>query len=157
VYGTGNGRSVFPKGESGQSKNGSLTGSSITYSQNKGTLKRIGLRVDLPPAGTAAPNFSAVLLKIITYYAPNSQGKYSATYQFSDTTSASTGLQNLAKPWIALYDPEKTTVDFFLFTHRPRNLEFKRDETGQIHELTLYPGNGRVYHGRITYPNLTEA
>lgn len=157
VYGTGNGRSVFPKGESGQSKNGSLTGSSITYSQNKGTLKRIGLRVDLPPAGTAAPNFSAVLLKIITYYAPNSQGKYSATYQFSDTTSASTGLQYLAKPWIALYDPEKTTVDFFLFTHRPRNLEFKRDETGQIHELTLYPGNGRVYHGRITYPNLTEA
>lgn len=357
VYGTGNGRSVFPKGESGQSKNGSLAGSSITYSQNKGTLKRIGLRVDLPPAGTAAPNFSAVRLKIVTfytdvqgnkvldlsgngnhgtivggvtklndgglrfdgstgyvaiktithtlpvtyaikvkyagtapdrheinigigldsfslyerngqviartmgdstsqlaktaptigtthiiiaeftntyvkifcdssiasdtasytqntasktgpltlgrnslleytnadiyeaavmhgvlstaekdiifnqntlssistlsgtllYYQPTTQNMGSTTYVFADSTNASYGLQNVIKPWIALYDPEKTTVDFFLFTHRPRNLEFKRDETGQIHELTLYPGNGRVYHGRITYPNLTEA
>lgn len=375
VYGTGNGISVFPKGESGQSKNGSLTGSSITYSGNKGTLKRIGLRVDLPPAGTAAPAFSACRLKIVTYYddvnraltklpdlsgngnigtmsqvmlsdnalvfdgtssyinagsgssfdfgtgnfsiitdikfssmtsgehvilrrdneerygsnrrffgfvvttgvqnpvlfeiydganggsktttaavindnnwhrivgvrngdiirfyvdgaevgtgtsgcaAYNltvidgflSFGRYqkvaggyfngsmkrtkiysralsaeeivadynnqpisssglvahwqpspvknmgSTTYVFADSTNASYGLQNVIKPWIALYDPEKTTVDFFLFTHRPRNLEFKRDETGQIHELTLYPGNGRVYHGRITYPNLTEA
>ena len=156
VYGTGNGRSVFPKGESGQSKNGSLTGSSITYSQNKGTLKRIGLRVDLPPAGTVAPNFSAVRLKIVTYYAPNSQGKYSATYQFSDTTSASTGLQNLAKPWIALYDPDKTEIDFFLHTYRPKQLEFKKDESGNIHELKLFPGNGQIYHGRIIYSDLTS-
>lgn len=338
VYGTGNGRSVFPKGESGQSKNGSLTGSSITYSQNKGTLKRIGLRVDLPPAGTVAPNFSAVRLKVVTFYTDvqgntvqdisghgnnlvvlgtssksvdgiqfgtdgnylyrsiafptvninsdfeviikgifasttgtkrifshvvtnltdvialslengnlrfglyngsayikskqiafpsdllnvpvtirfgqisgstylylneiqgadgngsnavtdqgiwvgggnrstygvngklsylkisdangvvaeyvlTSQNMGSTTYQFSDTTSASTGLQNLSKPWIALYDPAKTEIDFFLHTYRPKQLEFKKDESGNIHELKLFPGNGQIYHGRVTHCN----
>ncbi len=353
VYGTGNGRSVFPKGESGQSKNGSLAGSSITYSQNKGTLKRIGLRVDLPPAGTAAPNFSAVRLKVVTFYTdvqgnkvldlsgngnhgtivggvtkltegglkfdgstgrvdikevthslpltyavkvkfhdvatnkhcivigtyldyfslyirngaiiartyadgavklcptplpdletwntiiaeftqtgvkiyknsatpsnsitytsntanltwalkigqnvfeysnidlkeaavihgllsdaekteiynsgtlnlvkskpetfaywkPVPQNMGSTTYQLSDTTSASTGLQNLSKPWLALYDPAKTEIDFFLHTYRPKQLEFKKDESGNIHELKLFPGNGQLYHGRVTHCN----
>lgn len=86
-------------------------------------------------------------------YAPTISNMGSTTYQFSDTTSASTGLQNLSKPWIALYDPAKTEIDFYLFTYRPKNLEFKRDESGTIHELKLFPGNGQIYHGRVTHCN----
>ena len=77
----------------------------------------------------------------------------STSYEFSDSTSASHGLQNLIKPWIALYDPSTTEIDFFLFTHRPKALISKRDETGNIHELILYPGNGSIYHGRVTHCN----
>jgi hypothetical protein len=89
------------------------------------------------------------------YWKPVPQNMGSTTYQFSDTTSASTGLQNLAKPWVALYDPTSNLIDFYLFTHRPKNLEFRRDESGNIYELVLYPGNGLIYHGQITYPDLT--
>jgi hypothetical protein len=91
----------------------------------------------------------------IVYYNPTVSNMGSTTYQFSDTTSASTGLQNLSKPWIALYDPTSNLIDFYLFTHRPKNLEFRRDESGNIYELVLYPGNGLIYHGQITYPDLT--
>lgn len=80
---------------------------------------------------------------------------YGATsYEFEDSTNASYGLQNISKPWIALYDPVKNFMDFYLFTHRPKNLIRKRDDTGNIYELVLYPGNGSIYHGQITYPNL---
>lgn len=151
VYGTGNGRSVFPKGESGETKTGSS--GTITYSQNKGTSRRIGLKVSLPPSDGGRTNFNKCRIKTVISYAADSAGKYSATYQFSDTTSASTGLQNLSKPWIALYDPAKTEIDFYLFTYRPKNLEFKRDESGTIHELKLFPGNGQLYHGRVTHCN----
>jgi hypothetical protein len=77
------------------------------------------------------------------------------TYEFADSTSASYGLQNVVKPWIALYDPANNYLDFYLFTHRSKNLSSKRDESGNIYELTMYPGNGLIYWGRITYPNLT--
>jgi hypothetical protein len=153
VYGTGNGRSVFPKGESGETKTGSS--GTITYSQNKGTSRRIGLKVSLPPSDGGRTNFNKCRIKTVISYAADSAGKYSASYQFSDTTSASTGLQNLSKSWVALYDPTSNLIDFYLFTHRPKNLEFRRDESGNIYELVLYPGNGLIYHGQITYPDLT--
>jgi hypothetical protein len=151
VYGTGNGRSVFPKGESGETKTGSS--GTITYSQNKGTSRRIGLKVSLPPSDGGRTNFNKCRIKTVISYAADSAGKYSASYQFSDTTSASTGLQNLSKPWIALYDPAKTEIDFFLHTYRPKSLEYKKDESGTIHELKLFPGNGQLYHGRVTHCN----
>jgi hypothetical protein len=154
VYGTGAGRAVFPKGSAAATVNGS-TGS-LTYSENRGTDKRIGLKVDLPPSDNGRTNFNKCRIKTVISYAADSAGKYSASYQFSDTTSASTGLQNLSKPWIALYDPAKTEIDFYLFTYRPKNLEFKRDESGNIHELKLYPGNGQIYHGQITHCDLTR-
>lgn len=108
VYGaTGEGRAIFPKGASGQTKSGSLSGSLITYFSNKGTKNRIGLRVDLPPSDNGRTNSHKIRIKTIIYYAPDSSEKYSATYQFEDSTSASYGLQNLSKPWIALYNPSQ--------------------------------------------------
>jgi hypothetical protein len=73
----------------------------------------------------------------------------STTTQLTDTSSASYGIQNMVKPWIVLYDPANANIDFYLFSYRPKKLEFKKDETGTIYELTLFPGNGNIYHGRI--------
>ncbi len=95
-----------------------------------------------------------------------------------------TELQHLIKPWIALYDPEKTTVDFFLFTHKPKKLQYTVSDvvtgTGQfqtsdgnnfiatnndnflikttdkyITSLILYPSNGMIYHGQVVHCNLS--
>jgi hypothetical protein len=92
---------------------------------------------------------------LVLHYAPTVQNMGSTTHNFANSTNASYGLQNLSKPWIALYDPTSNLIDFYLFTHRPKNLEFRRDESGNIYELVLYPGNGVIYHGQITYPDLT--
>jgi len=154
VYGAaGAGRAVFPKGESGETKAGSS--GNITYSANKGTSKRIGFRVDLPPSDNGRTNFNKCRIKTILTYAPNIEGNYSASYDFADSTNTSYGLQNITKPWLALYDPSTSLIDFYLHTNRPQALSYKRDETGTIHELSLYPGSGSIYHGQITFADLT--
>jgi hypothetical protein len=93
---------------------------------------------------------------IILHYAPTVQNMGSTTHQFADSTNTSYGLQNLSKPWIALYDPTSNLIDFYLFTYRPKNLEFKRDESGTIYEVKLYPGNGLIYYGQIHYSDLSN-
>jgi len=80
---------------------------------------------------------------------------YPTTFVFENSTHFINGLQNLSKPWIALYDPANSLIDFYLFTHRPQNLSFKRDETGTIYSLSLYPGAGSIYHGQIPFADLT--
>lgn len=156
VYGTGLGRSNFPKGAAGQTVSGTLTGSQMTYSANKGTSKRVGFRVDLPPSDGGRTAFNTCRFKIITYYSTDSAGKRAATFEFDDSTNAVYGLQNQKYPWVALLNDTTQEIDFFLPTHRFKNLSFKRDESGNIYELTLYPGNGQIFHGRITYPDLTR-
>ena len=154
VYGTSLGRAVFPKGSASEVKSGSS--GTITYSTNKGTSKRIGLKFLLPPSDNGRTNFNQVTLKVIIYYAAGNDLKHSAKFDFADSTNTSYGLQNLTKPWIALYDPANSLIDFYLFTHRPQNLSFKRDETGTIYSLSLYPGAGSVYHGQIPFADLTR-
>lgn len=153
VYGTGLGRAVFPKGSVGETKTGSS--GTIIYSGNKGTSQRIGLKVNLPPSDDGRTNFNKCRMKLVLNYATDSNGVRSTSYDFDNSSNTSYGLQNLVKPWIALYDPASNLLDFYLFTHRPKNLNFKRDESGQIYELTLFPGNGMIYHGQITHCNLT--
>jgi hypothetical protein len=77
----------------------------------------------------------------------------STTVRLANGLDASTGLLNLSKTWIALYDPTKNKIDFFLHTDRPNSLSFKRDETGNIYEVTLSSGNGLICHGQLTHPN----
>jgi hypothetical protein len=77
------------------------------------------------------------------------------SYDFEDSLNTSYGLQHMSRPWIALYDPAKGLIDYYLFTHRPKNLIRQRNDSGEIYELVLYPGNGAIYHGQITYANLT--
>ena len=100
-----------------------------------------------------------------TLYSVNYDGKIvflptvsnmgSTTHQFEDSTNTSYGLQNLTLPWIALYDPATSLIEFYLHTNRPTALSFKRDENGTIHELSLYPGSGSIYHGQITFADLS--
>ena len=153
VYGAGAGRAVYPKGGSGETKAGSS--GNITYSGNNGTSKRIGLRVDLPPSDNGRTNFNKCRIKTILTYAPDAENNYSASYDFADSTNTSYGLQNITKPWLALYDPATSLIEFYLHTNRPQALSFKRDETGTIHELKLYPGSGSIYHGQITFADLS--
>jgi hypothetical protein len=70
------------------------------------------------------------------------------TADFNGQPVSSTGLVASWKP----YQPSRE-IDFYLFTHRPKNLEYKKDESGTIHELKLFPGNGQIYHGRVTHCN----
>jgi len=154
VYGAaGAGRAVYPKGGAGETKAGSS--GNITYSANEGSSKRIGLRVDLPPSDNGRTNFNKCRIKTILTYAPDAENNYSASYDFADSTNTSYGLQNMVYPWAALLNPETGIIDFYLHTHRPTSLSFKRDETGTIHKLSLYPGSGSIYHGQITFDDLT--
>jgi hypothetical protein len=77
----------------------------------------------------------------------------SGTITFTNDADTNTGLQNLISPWIACYDPANSEIDFFLFTYAPKGLQCTIDESGTITTLVLYPGNGQVYHGRITHCN----
>ncbi len=154
VYGTGLGRAVFPKGTAEQNVSGSVE--SMTYSVNKGTRNRIGIRVDLPSSDNGRTNFNKVRLKVVTFYTIGLDGKSSASFEFFNSTNTSYGLQNISRPLITIFDPANNIADFYLFNHRLKNLISKRDESGNIYELTLYPGNGIIEWGRIDYNNLTK-
>lgn len=78
------------------------------------------------------------------------------TYTFTNDYETELGILNLNKNFIICYDPATTEADFYLFTYRPTKLKYTVDVSGTIAQLVLYPGNGLVYHGRITYPDLTS-
>ncbi|HEY3389615.1 MAG TPA: hypothetical protein VGK38_08600 [Prolixibacteraceae bacterium] len=77
------------------------------------------------------------------------------TYTFTNNYDTETGILNLNKSWIVIYDPTNNYVDFFLFTHKPTRLDYTVNSLGVITQLILWPGNGLIYHGQIIYPNLT--
>jgi hypothetical protein len=150
IYGSTLGRGVFPKGVQSATVTGnnSLT---MTFSANKGTKYRIGKMVMLPPSDSGRTNFNKIRLKLIITYANSG----ATSYEFEDSLNASYGLQNMTKPFLALYDPAKSLIDFYLFTHRPKALTRKKNDSGEIYEMVLYPGNGSIFHGQITYADLT--
>lgn len=108
-------------------------------------LKAAGTKNTYKFSRTLSYNSSERLQLTITYES------LSHTYSFSKDANTATGLQNLSKSFIALYDPAKTEIDFFHFTTRPQKLEYKQEADGTISQITLYPGNGSIYHGRITH------
>lgn len=151
IYGMYNGYYRFPKGAAGQTKVGSWTGTQITYSTNAGVKYRIGMRVDLPPSDDGRTNINKTRIKIVIYY----DNKGSSSYEFEDSTNASYGLQNLVYPWISIYNPDNKFLDTYLFTYKPKNLVFKKDESGTIYEIELFPGNGSISHIITRHPQLT--
>lgn len=80
----------------------------------------------------------------------------SGTYTFTNDYDSELGILNLNKNWIAICDTDDSNVDFFLFTYKPTKLKCTVDSFGIITRLMLYPGNGLIYHGRITYSDLTR-
>lgn len=155
VYGSGNGRSRFTKGVAGQTVNGSLSGTTMTYSANKGIRNRIGFRVDLPPSDGGRTAFNQCRIKKIINYTTNSAGKRATTYELSNDNNASTGLLNISKPWLAIIDPTTKIVNYYIFTERPVSLSYKSDESGNVYEVVVNPGNGLVFHGQTVWANNT--
>jgi len=78
-----------------------------------------------------------------------------STQEFSNDNNASTGLLNIAKPWLAIIDPTTKKIDYYIFTERPTSLSYKRDEAGNVNEVVVNPGNGLVYKGSTVWANDT--
>ena len=154
VYGTGLGRAIFPKGSAGETKTGSS--GNITYSTVQGTDKRIGFRIDLPPSDNGRTNFNKVRITSVITYKADSEGQYSYTHLFENSTDNEYGLQNLSTSFIGLLDPSTKIMDFYLFNTRPKNLKFMKNESGEIYKLIMYPGNGTISYGQITHPDITR-
>lgn len=126
------------------------------------------------------PTGNPHLLPVFNEYTLSRSGEVLeiGTYTLTDAE-----LQYMIKPWIALYDPAKTVLNFFLFTHKPKKLQYVVSDIvshvnfqtadgeifttsdgndflvmgldAYITSLILYPGNGLIYHGQITYNDLT--
>ncbi len=75
------------------------------------------------------------------------------TQTFTGDANQTIGLDNMTESWVGLLDLQNKEIDFFHFTERPKQLSFKQESDGTISELTLYPGNGQIYHGKITHSN----
>ena len=78
------------------------------------------------------------------------------TYTFTNDYDSELGILNLNKNFIVCYDPSGSEVDFYLFTYKPTRFKYTVDSSGTITQLILYPGNGLIYHGQITYSDLTR-
>lgn len=78
------------------------------------------------------------------------------TYTFTNDFETELGILNLNKNFIVCYDPSGSEVDFYLFTYKPTRFKFTVDSSGTITQLILYPGNGLIYHGQITFSDLTR-
>jgi len=78
-----------------------------------------------------------------------------STYDLSNDNNASTGLLNIAKPWLAVINATSKIIDYYVFSSRPKSLYFKKDETGNIYQIVVNPGFGRLYKGQAVYSNMT--
>jgi hypothetical protein len=93
-------------------------------------------------------------------------------------------IQEMRYPWIAVYNSSDKKLNFFIFSERPKKLEYIvtnnelygayltstgdyyltsdgdyycwYDAVPTITKLILYPGNGSIFQGVLTYPTLTR-
>lgn len=78
------------------------------------------------------------------------------TYSLTNDYDVNTGIRNLGRNWIALYDSTSSIVDFYLQTYRPEKLQFTVNASGKITQIVLNSRNGIIYHGQLIYSNLTR-
>lgn len=78
------------------------------------------------------------------------------TYSLTNDYDPDTGIKNLQRNWIAVYDSTSSTVDFFLQTYRPEKLQFTVGASGKITQIVLNSRNGVIYHGQLIYSDLTR-
>jgi hypothetical protein len=117
-------------------------------------LKCIGGKHTASTTGTVLvlPTGDPLLLPLYNEYSIGRSGYTEGVYSFSNDLDSNTGLKNLNKSWIAVYNSLSGFTDFFLFTRKPQNLSIKVDSLGIITEITLYSGNGLIYHDSLNYP-----
>ncbi len=78
------------------------------------------------------------------------------TYSLTNDYDPNTGILNIQRNWIAVYDSASSLVDFFLPTYKPTKLQFTVNSSGSITQLVLNSRNGSIYHGQQVYSNLTR-
>ncbi|MEN6293607.1 MAG: hypothetical protein ABFD07_16530 [Methanobacterium sp.] len=78
------------------------------------------------------------------------------TYSLTNGFDPDTGLRNIQRNWIAVYDSSSSKIDFFLSTYRPEKLQFTVDSSGKLIQLVLNTRNGVIYHGQLIYSDLTR-
>ena len=78
------------------------------------------------------------------------------TYSLTNDYDVNTGIRNLQRNWIALYDSTNSIVDFYLQTYRPEKLQFTVNSSGKITQIVLNSRNGVIHHGQLIYSNLTR-
>ena len=78
------------------------------------------------------------------------------TYSLTNDYDVDTGIRNLQRNWIVLYDSTSSIVDFYLQTYRPEKLQFTVNSSGKITQIVLNSRNGVIYHGQLIYSNLTR-
>lgn len=78
------------------------------------------------------------------------------TYPLTNDYNVDTGILNLQRNWIAVYDSTSSKMDFFLQTYRPEKLQFTVNSSGKITQLVLNSRNGIIYHGQLIYSDLTR-
>lgn len=84
----------------------------------------------------------------------NNQNPGNTTYKFSNDNLQSTGLQNLSNPWIGLLD-SSGNISYLVFTDRPSEISYIRDDSGSIYEIVIDPGNAMVYRGSTYFGDQT--
>ncbi len=80
----------------------------------------------------------------------------SGTYSLTNDYDTNTGIRNLQRNWIVIYDSTNSKIDFFLQTYRPEKLQFTVNSSGKITQIILNSRNGIIYHGQLTYFNLIK-
>lgn len=78
------------------------------------------------------------------------------TYSLTNDFDPDTGLRNIQRHWIAVYDSTSSKINFFLPTYRPTKLQFTIDSSGKLTQIVLNPRNGVIYHGQLIYSDLTR-
>ena len=78
------------------------------------------------------------------------------THYLTNDRDYGTGILNLQRNWIAVYDSTSTIIDLFLFTYRPEKLQYTVNSSGKITQIVLDSRNGVISHGQFIYSNLTR-
>lgn len=151
AYGQGLGQSYYPKGNSEQVVTG-LANDILTYSAVKGNLKRIAVRIDLPPANNGKTELSRIRLKLILKFAFPGY----TTYVFSNSSDLGTGLQLLEKPYFCVYDPEKRLVDYYILSAKPTGLQYTYNTYGEISNVIFtLAEDTKIFHGMLKLNDLS--
>lgn len=155
MYGTAKGGTTYSSDGRGILKNvlngTDVNAGTLTYSSVYGGNNHLGFALKIPPYATA-DLINKVQVIFICFY--DDEG--ATTYEMSNDTDRSTGLQNMYKPYIVFEDPAGHIVDYYVFSKKPEGLSYTYDEDGAISSITVsLPANSSAARGQMKHVDLT--
>lgn len=140
VFGVGRGRAFYPKGNSGDIVLGS-DNTTMTYQNTEGSIKKIGLRFDLPPSDSRT-DFNKARFRVTTYYASptvtyNLNSVTPITLTYSDNNNLlynSANNPNIVAP-MSFNIPNQLASQWNSIASNPITLEF--DSSTDINEISI--------------------